>query len=127
MKTLLPLSLFAVLAAAGCMTHEPAPPPPPASEPSVPAAAPASPAPPPPSSDERGYVFACDDGNRIQVRFSQSRHTATLVRNGESIELPQQASGSGFIYGNGRTTLRGKGDELILEVGKMAPIRCHEG
>jgi len=123
MKTWLALSLLAVLTAAGCATHEAAPPPPPASEPSVPAA----PAPPRPPSDERGYTFTCDDGNRIQVRFSQSRHQATLVRNGESMVLPQQASGSGFIYGDGRTTLRGKGDELILEVGKMAPIRCREG
>lgn len=126
MKLPVPLFLFATLAAAGCATapDTAAPPPPPATP-----SAPATPAPQPsaPASDERAYAFTCDDGRRIQVRFSKARGTATLVREGESTELPQQPSGSGFIYGNGRTTLRGKGDELILEIGKMAPIRCREG
>lgn len=125
MKSLVPVFLVAMLSAAGCATPratapEPAPPeaPPPAASAPVPTA---------PASDERSFAFACDDGQRIQVRFSQARRMATLLRGGESIELPQQASGSGFIYSNGRTTLRGKGEELILEVGRMAPIRCREG
>ena len=127
MKTLVPLFLVAMLSAAGCATPratapEPAPAPPEASAPAA-----SAPVPTAPASDERAFAFACDDGQRIQVRFSQARKLATLVRNGESIELPQQPSGSGFIYGNGRTTLRGKGDELTLEIGKMAPIRCREG
>lgn len=125
MKSLVPVFLVAMLSAAGCATPratapEPAPPeaPPPAASAPVPTA---------PASDERSFAFACDDGQRIQVRFSHARRMATLLRGGESIELPQQASGSGFIYSNGRTTLRGKGEELILEVGRMAPIRCREG
>jgi membrane-bound inhibitor of C-type lysozyme len=129
MKTLVPLFLVATLAAAGCATTAtPAPEPPPAT-PSTPATKAPAPAPAPaaPASDERAFAFSCDDGQRIQVRFSRSRNLATLVRAGESIELPQQASGSGFIYSNGRTTLRGKGEELMLEVGRMAPVRCREG
>ena len=126
MKCLLPLFLTALLSAAGCATHgAAAPEPPPPAQPSVPATP--APVPAAPASGERAYTFSCDNGECIQVRFSRARSLATLVRGGESVELPQQASGSGFIYGNGRTTLRGKGDELILEVGKMAPIRCREG
>lgn len=47
-----------------------------------------------------------------------------LVRGGRTLELQQQPSGSGFIYSNGPNTVRGKGDELVLEIGRMAPIRC---
>ena len=125
MKSLVPVLLATVVFVAGCATSGAEAPQAPAPAPSTPASSP--PAPAAPASDERAYAFSCDNGERIQVRFSQARKLATLVRNGESIELPQQPSGSGFIYGNGRTTLRGKGDALILEIGKMAPIRCQEG
>ena len=127
MKTLVPLFLVATLSIAGCATTGTAAPEPPPPQPSVPAVTAPAPAPSAPASAERAFTFACDDGQRIQVRFSRSRGLATLVRGGESVELPQQASGSGFIYSNGRTTLRGKGEELVLEVGRMAPIRCREG
>ena len=125
MKSLLPVLLATVVFVPGCATPGTSAPEAPA--PATNAPAPSVPAPAAPASDERAYAFTCDNGERIQVRFSQARKLATLVRNGESIELPQQPSGSGFIYGNGRTTLRGKGDELMLEIGKMAPIRCREG
>ena len=47
-----------------------------------------------------------------------------LVRGGRTLELQQQPSGSGFVYSNGPSTVRGKGDELTLEIGRMAPIAC---
>jgi len=125
MKSLLPVLLATVVFVPGCATPGTSAPEAPA--PATTAPGPSVPAPAAPASDERAYAFTCDNGERIQVRFSQARKLATLVRNGESIELPQQPSGSGFIYGNGRTALRGKGDELMLEIGKMAPIRCREG
>ncbi|MGE5621895.1 MAG: MliC family protein [Bacillota bacterium] len=40
------------------------------------------------------------------------------------LELRQQISGSGFIYSDGSTVVRGKGDELTVEAGRMAPVRC---
>lgn len=126
MKSLVPILLATVIFVPGCATT--GTPAPEATAPAAPAPAPSTPVPSAPAPPaERAYAFTCDNGERIQVRFSQARKLATLVRNGESVELPQQPSGSGFIYGNGRTTLRGKGDDLILEIGKMAPIRCQEG
>ena len=40
------------------------------------------------------------------------------------MELQQQRTGSGFLYSNGPTSVRGKGNELILQDGRSAPIRC---
>lgn len=69
-------------------------------------------------------AFACADGQSLSVRFFLAQETALLMRNGETIELQQQPSASGFIYSNGPNTIRGKGDELMVEIGRMAPIRC---
>ena len=71
----------------------------------------------------REVAFACDGGQSVTVRFHPDER-AVLVRNGEEIELRQQVSGSGFIYGNGPTTIRGKGDDLTVEIGRMVPIQC---
>ena len=40
------------------------------------------------------------------------------------IDLAQQRSASGFIYSNGPNTIRGKGDALTIEIGRMVPIQC---
>lgn len=76
------------------------------------------------SDDVIEVAFNCDRGEQVTVQFHPSRELAVLIRNGEHIELPQQRSGSGFIYGNGPNTIRGKGDELTLEIGRMVPIQC---
>lgn len=74
--------------------------------------------------DVRDVAFTCVNGQSLSVRFFPTQETALLMRNGETIELRQQPSGSGFIYSNGPNTIRGKGDELMVEIGRMAPIRC---
>jgi membrane-bound inhibitor of C-type lysozyme len=78
----------------------------------------------PPAPADLEVAFACTNGESISVRFSPAQSTAVLVRNGDSIELPQQPSGSGFIYSNGPNTIRGKGDDLTVEIGRMVPIQC---
>ncbi len=69
-------------------------------------------------------AFVCDRDERMAVRFYPDRELAVLTRHDQQIELPQQPSGSGFIYSNGPNTIRGKGDELTVEIGRMAPIHC---
>lgn len=96
-------SIGTVLAAAGCAT------------PDQPARAPA---------EARAVVFRCDRGETLLVRFLPDRRAAVLVRNGQSMELPQQPSGSGFLYSSGIHTLRGKGEDLTVEIGRMAPLQC---
>lgn len=68
--------------------------------------------------------FGCAGGERIEVVFDNGRQVATLVRGGRSIELPQQRSGSGFIYGDGSDTIRGKGKDLTVELAGQPPVHC---
>lgn len=72
----------------------------------------------------REIPYACSNGQSLTVRFFPEREIAVLVRNDASIELRQQPSGSGFIYGNGPNTIRGKGDDLTVEIGRMVPWQC---
>ncbi len=68
--------------------------------------------------------FACDNDETIEVRFFPDQGVAVLVRGGQNTELQQEPSGSGFKYSNGQTTIQGKGDELMLNVGMMATAKC---
>ena len=76
------------------------------------------------SPDDREVSFSCMNGETLSVRFSPAQGVAVLVRNGNNIELQQQPTGSGFLYSNGPNTIRGKGDELMLEIGRMVPVPC---
>ena len=58
------------------------------------------------------------------MRFFPRQGVAVLVRHGMPIELQQQPSGSGFVYSNGPNTVRGKGDEITIEIGRMVPLAC---
>ncbi len=72
----------------------------------------------------REVAFNCGDGQSLSVRFLAEQGVAILVRNGETIELQQQPSGSGFIYSNNATTIRGKGNDLTVEIGRQTPLQC---
>ncbi|MBN8923783.1 MAG: hypothetical protein BGP10_07930 [Rhodanobacter sp. 68-29] len=72
----------------------------------------------------RVVSFTCTNGQSLAVRFFPAHGVAVLVRNGQTTELQQQPSGSGFIYGNGPITIRGKGKDLTVEIGRMVPLEC---
>jgi membrane-bound inhibitor of C-type lysozyme len=76
------------------------------------------------SSNDREVAFSCANGESLSVRFLPAQGVAVLVRNGKTMELQQQSSGSGFIYSNGPNTIRGKGNDLTVEIGRMVPIQC---
>ena len=91
----------------------------------------AAPSAPPQANDYKGEPtneirtrFSCKDGEEIEMRFFNLQGVAVLVRQGENIELQQEPAASGFKYSNGSTTVRGKGDALTLEIGRMMPIEC---
>ncbi|MDR1709045.1 MAG: MliC family protein [Candidatus Accumulibacter sp.] len=71
-------------------------------------------------------LYRCDNGERVEMHYFPERETATLIRNGRSLELRQRPAGSGVIYSNGPNTVRGKGREIMLELARMAPITCRE-
>lgn len=73
---------------------------------------------------ETRATYQCDDGNSVEMRFFPLQGVGVLVRNGQPMELQQVPAASGFRYSNGPHTVRGKGSELIIEIGRMAPIRC---
>ncbi|KAF7598909.1 MAG: hypothetical protein CGU28_08550 [Candidatus Dactylopiibacterium carminicum] len=68
--------------------------------------------------------YRCASGEQIEVRYFPLQGVAVLVREGRTLELQQQVSASGFWYSNGPTSLRGKGQQLTLEIGRMVPIQC---
>lgn len=66
-------------------------------------------------SDEVVTVTSTDaDGQELKIVFNNTQGTATLDFNGETIELVQEVSGSGFWYKNDTYELRGKGNDMDL-------------
>ncbi|MGD9602198.1 MAG: MliC family protein [Gammaproteobacteria bacterium] len=80
--------------------------------------------PAPTIAEMRTVTYGCDDGVSIEVRYFPREQVAMLERDGQSMELRQQPAASGFLYGDGRYALRGKEDDLTLEIGRRAPIGC---
>lgn len=94
-------------------------------------------------ADTKGVHYACDRGTELAVRFTEKGFTTmrggrnsmhryevkkvaaniSLV-DGTLIILPVQKVASGFMYSNGRYTLRGKNNEAMWSVGKMAAELC---
>ena len=72
----------------------------------------------------REVVDQCSRGDTVTVRYHTAEERAELVRQGQAISLKQQPSGSGFIYSNGPHTIRGKGNALTVEIGRMVPLQC---
>jgi hypothetical protein len=58
------------------------------------------------------------------MRFLPAQGVGVLVRNGKPMELQQRPAASGFLYSNGPNTVRGKGDEIMVEIGRMVPLKC---
>ncbi|MGH8665968.1 MAG: MliC family protein [Burkholderiales bacterium] len=70
-------------------------------------------------------LYACRDGEQIEVRFLDARGGIALVsRRGRTVQLKQQSDASGNIYSDGRTTMRSKGRDLRLEMQGLEPIEC---
>jgi membrane-bound inhibitor of C-type lysozyme len=70
-------------------------------------------------------LYACRDGEQVEVRFLEARRGIALVsRRGRTLQLKLQSDASGNIYSDGRTTMRSKGRDLRLEMRGMEPIEC---
>ena len=73
---------------------------------------------------ERRVRYVCDNREDIEMRFFPLQGVGVLVRHGKTVELQQMPAASGFHYSNGPITVRGKGDDLTVEIGRMMPIQC---
>jgi membrane-bound inhibitor of C-type lysozyme len=77
-----------------------------------------------PATQQTRASFKCDNDETIEVRFFPDQGIAVLVRGGQNVELQGEPVASGFAYSNGQTSIRGKGEELQMTVGMMAPTKC---
>jgi len=92
---------------------------------------------------KKQIVYHCDRGTTLNVTFversystirggrqNRLRHhkqvTAAVVKftAEDVVTLPAEKVASGFMYSNGRYTLRGKGNEAMWTVGKMLDEHC---
>jgi membrane-bound inhibitor of C-type lysozyme len=76
------------------------------------------------SAERREVVFACQNGEEVVVRFLTTQGTAELVRSASTTELRQEPTASGFAYQNGPVAIRGDGDTLTMNIGRMKPVQC---
>ena len=73
---------------------------------------------------ERGYT-TIHGGKHYKRRYHEKPSVAIVhFGDNQTVTLTQEVSGSGFQYSNGRYSLRGKGNEAIWTVGKMADEHC---
>lgn len=84
----------------------------------------------PAAADSAGIIeatFACENGTVLDITFDNEKQVA-IVKTADlgPLTLPIGMSGSGYYYSNGQYGLRGKGDEAMWEVGRMAPINCRQ-
>lgn len=69
--------------------------------------------------------YVCDRGTQLKATFSADGENVKIsTQSVENLVIPSQVTGSGFLYSNGRYELRGKGNEALWSVGRMAAERC---
>lgn len=72
------------------------------------------------SNDIVKTSIADKNGKKLEMTFDNSKNTATLLLDGETIELQGQKAASGIWYKNDHYELRGKGSENeLLKDGKL--------
>lgn len=75
-------------------------------------------------TDRSSMQFACGNGEKVEMQFYPEQGMGVLLRSGWTVDLPKQAAESGYAYSNGPTTVLGKGNELTIQIGHLAPIWC---
>ncbi len=73
---------------------------------------------------ERRMSYACERGPEMTVVYTGDTARIVDADGGEELTLPRRPAGSGFLYETARHSIRGKGDEIVYTVGRMAPMRC---
>lgn len=68
--------------------------------------------------------FACGNGEKVELQFDPAQDRGVLRRSGWTVDLPRRAAETGYAFSNGPTTVVGKGNELTIQIGHLAPIWC---
>jgi len=75
-------------------------------------------------TDGSSMQYACGNGEKVEMQFYPDQDRSVMRRSGWTVELPKQPADSGYAYSNGPTTVLGKGNELTIQIGHLAPIWC---
>ena len=68
--------------------------------------------------------FACGNGENVEMQFVPGQQIGVLLRSGWSVDLPKQPAEKGYVFSNGLTKVEGKGSEMTIQVGHLAPVWC---
>ncbi|NQY89254.1 MAG: MliC family protein [Colwellia sp.] len=78
----------------------------------------------------KNVTYTCNRNTHLSVNFTYPNNESEqsiVIINGfgkKAIILPNKAIASGFLFSNGKYTLRGKGEKITWTVGRMAPFQC---
>ena len=75
-------------------------------------------------ADGNSMQYACGNGEKVEMQFYPDQGRSVMRRSGWTVELPRQVAETGYAYSNGPTTVLGKGNELTIQIGHLAPIWC---
>ena len=75
-------------------------------------------------TDGSSMQYACGNGEKVEMQFYPEQGRSVMRRSGWTVELPKQATETGYAFSNGPTTVLGKGNELTIQIGHLAPIWC---
>ena len=75
-------------------------------------------------ADGSSMQYACGNGEKVEMQFYPEQGRSVMRRSGWTVELPRQVAETGYAYSNGPTTVLGKGNELTIQIGHLAPIWC---
>jgi len=84
-------------------------------------------------TNPKNHKYTCSRNTNLSVNFTSTSNESDkkiVIINGygeQSIILPNKTVASGFLYSNGKYTLRGKGDKATWTVGRMASFQCSVG
>ncbi|MDP4022319.1 MliC family protein [Methylobacterium sp. NEAU 140] len=80
-----------------------------------------------PAAAAQSVAFRCPGGATLVAQFDAANPQApATVRPpaGPELTLAAQPSGDGFLYGDGRHALRGRGEQVTWTAPGAAPITC---
>lgn len=81
----------------------------------------------------KNVKYTCSRGTQLSVHFTKNtdktdKNIAIINSFSEqAIILPNKTVASGFLYSNGKYSLRGKGKQATWTVGRMASFQCSVG
>jgi len=81
-------------------------------------------------ANNKKVQYTCSRNTQLSVYFTYPNNDSDkkiAIINGfaeQAIILPSKAVATGFLFSNGKYTLRGESDKVTWTVGRMTPFQC---